>query len=37
MTGTLQIKDGTMSGTLVLPEGKTLDRKMNLKRFRKSA
>jgi hypothetical protein len=34
---TFQIKDGTMSGTLVLPEGKTLYRKMNLKRIRKSA
>jgi hypothetical protein len=34
---TFQIKGGTMSGTLVLPEGKTLYRKMNLKRIRKSA
>jgi hypothetical protein len=34
---TFQIKDGTTSGTLVLPEGKTLYRKMNLKRIRKSA
>jgi hypothetical protein len=34
---TFQVKGGTMSGTLVLPEGKTLYRKMNLKRIRKSA
>ena len=32
---TFQFKDGTMTGTLVLPEGKTLYRKMNLKRIRK--
>jgi hypothetical protein len=32
---TFQIKDGTMSGTLVLPESKTLYRKMSLKRIRK--
>ena len=34
---TFQIKDGTMSGPLVLPEDKTRYRKMNLKRIRKSA
>jgi hypothetical protein len=32
---TFQIKDGTRSGTLVLPESKTLYRKMSLKRIRK--
>ena len=34
---TFHIKDETMSGTLVLPEGKTLYRKMSLKRIRKGA
>ena len=32
---TFRIKDETMSGTLVLAEGKTLYRKMSLKRIRK--
>lgn len=34
---TFQVKDGAMSGTLVLSETKTLYRKVNLKRIRKSA
>jgi hypothetical protein len=34
---TFQIKDGAMSGTPVLPEDRTLHRKMNLQRIRKSA
>jgi hypothetical protein len=34
---TFQIKDGAMSETLVLPEDRTLHRKMSLQRIRKSA
>ncbi len=34
---TFQVKNGAMSGTLVLSETKTLYRKINLKRIRKSA
>jgi hypothetical protein len=34
---TFRIQDETMNGTLVLPEGKTLYRKMNLKRIRQGA
>jgi len=34
---TFQIKDGAMNETLVLPEDRTLHRKMSLQRIRKSA